>query len=221
MKVYFISGMAADRRVFKHILLPEGFEAVYLDWITPLGNELLSDYALRLASGIDIDEPFALVGLSMGGMIASEIARQYDPVATILISSVPVSSQLPTHFKWARALQLHKFVPIRVVQSASILKRLFTAETPEDKDMLREMIIDSDMDFIRWAMNAVLKWKNEKQPSSYIHIHGTRDEVLPIRFTNPTHIIPRAGHLMVMNRAEEINDILRTALTRTLTFQRC
>jgi pimeloyl-ACP methyl ester carboxylesterase len=216
MKVYFISGLAADRRAFKHISLPEGFEAVYLDWITPLENELLPDYALRLAAGIDVYEPFALVGLSMGGMIASEIARQYVPMATILISSIPVASHLPTHFKWAGALQLHKLVPVRFVQSAAIMKRLFTTEAPEDKAMLKKMIIESDMDFIRWAMGAILKWKNEKQPSSYVHIHGTRDEVLPIRFTNPTHIIREAGHLMVMNRAQEINAILGATLTNAL-----
>ena len=41
MKVYFVSGLAADKRVFKHIILPVGFETVYLDWITPLKNESL------------------------------------------------------------------------------------------------------------------------------------------------------------------------------------
>jgi len=216
MKVYFISGLAADGRAFKHILLPEGFEAVYLNWITPVENESLSDYALRMAEKIDTHEPFALVGLSMGGMIASEISRQYQPVSTILISSIPIASQLPDYFKLAGTLRLHKLVPVRFVQSAAILKRLFTTETPEDKAMLKKMIIESNTDFIRWAMNAILKWRNEKHPSSYIHIHGTKDEVLPIRFTTPTHIIPKAGHLMVMNRAQEINAILGRTLTTAL-----
>src|SRR6266487_4519719 len=98
MKVYFISGLAADKRVFKHIQLPPGFEAVHLDWISPQKDESLANYALRLADNINRNEPFALVGLSFGGMLATEIAKRYHPAATILISSVPVSTQLPGYY---------------------------------------------------------------------------------------------------------------------------
>ena len=41
MKIYFISGLAADRRIFKNLRLPDGFEPVYLDWISPLKDESL------------------------------------------------------------------------------------------------------------------------------------------------------------------------------------
>ena len=88
MKVYFISGLAADSRVFKHIQLPSGYQAHYLDWITPLPNESLKGYALRLSEAIDLKEPFVIAGLSMGGMIATEIANIYQPAACILFCSV-------------------------------------------------------------------------------------------------------------------------------------
>jgi hypothetical protein len=35
MNVYFISGLAGDSRVFKHVRLPQGYEMVHLDWINP------------------------------------------------------------------------------------------------------------------------------------------------------------------------------------------
>ncbi|MBC7849623.1 MAG: hypothetical protein H7Y31_07800, partial [Chitinophagaceae bacterium] len=53
MKVYFISGLAADRRVFKNIVLPDEHEIVHLDWITPLKGESLREYSQRLSSPID------------------------------------------------------------------------------------------------------------------------------------------------------------------------
>lgn len=53
MKVYFISGLAADSRVFKHVVLPPGYEPIYIDWINPLTAESLQDYALRLAEKIN------------------------------------------------------------------------------------------------------------------------------------------------------------------------
>ena len=60
MKVYFISGLAADSRVFKHIRLPEKYQPVYLDWIKANKNESLESYALRLAKKIDMNEKFIL-----------------------------------------------------------------------------------------------------------------------------------------------------------------
>jgi pimeloyl-ACP methyl ester carboxylesterase len=213
MKVYFISGLAADKRVFKHIRLPDGFEIIHLDWITPRKKESLEAYSLRLAENIQTGEPFVLVGLSMGGMIASEIAKKYTPSATILLSSIPAHRYLPTHLKLVGKLRLHKLMPVAVVKSAAIMKRLFTAETPDDKITLKQIIRDSDTAFIRWAMDAILKWKNEDIPQPLYHLHGTRDEVLPVKYTRPTHIIKKGGHLMVMNRATEVNHFLAETLS--------
>jgi len=208
MKVYFISGLAADSRVFKNIRLPEGYEMVHLDWMAPRLHETLGEYALRMAERIDTRQPFALLGLSFGGMLVTEIAKKYSPVKTILISSVPAYGQLPWYFHVAGRLGLQKLIPVALVKKAALMKRLFTAETSEDKQMLRVLIKDSDNHFIYWAMDAILRWRGEGAPFSYIHIHGTRDEVLPVRFTAPTHPIPKAGHLMVMNRAGELNAII-------------
>jgi len=212
MKVYFVSGLAADSRVFKNIQLPDHCIPVFLEWIDPQKNESLKNYALRLAEKIDTSEPFAIVGLSMGGMITAEICKKYTPAHTILISSVPSSKQLPFYFKTAGKLRLHKMIPVSLVKSAAILKRFFTTETDEDKAILQSIIKDSDVKFIHWAMDAILKWRSDHPPVSYIHIHGSRDEVLPMRFTSPTHIINKGGHLLVMNRAGELNAILRDQL---------
>lgn len=216
MKVYFISGLAADCRVFRHIQLPEGFETVYLDWIDPLPNEAFTEYALRLADSIDKSAPFAVIGLSMGGMIATEIAKHHHPVITILISSIPSSAHLPGYLKIAGKLGIHKLVPVSVVKSGAILKRFFTNEAKEDKELLKQIIRDSDPAFIRWAMDAILKWKCEEPPAGFIHIHGTKDEVLPVRYTRPTHTIEKGGHLMIMTRAQELNEIVRSCLGKIL-----
>lgn len=214
LNIYFISGLAADRSVFKHLQLTPFCSAIYLDWIEPEKAETLAAYALRLAEKIDTSKPFALVGLSFGGMLATEIALRLKPVFLILISSIPRVQQLPHYFKLAAVLRLHKLVPIRFIQQAALLKRFFTIETAADKTLLRAMIRKSDVYFIRWAMHAVLTWKNTLVPENLIHIHGTRDEVLPVRFTKPTHIIPKGGHLMVMTRPEEINKILQEVLSK-------
>jgi len=214
MKVYFISGLAADRRAFKHVELPMGFETEYLDWIPPDAGETLQQYALRLAKDIDSEKPFVTIGLSMGGMIATEIAKKYENAHTILISSVPSPVYFPPHFRMVRNLRLYRLVPVAVIKSAAITKRLFSRESKEDKIMLQKMIRECSNDFVKWAISAIMKWDNKELPSSYIHIHGTRDEMFPVSFTKPTHIIKKGGHFMIMTHARQVNEILEAELKK-------
>lgn len=212
MKIYFISGLAADSRVFEHIRLPVNYQPVYLDWIRAKKDESLQSYALRLSEKIDLNEKFILVGLSMGGMVAAEIAKRYKPVATILISSVATYKQFPKRFRLAYYLKLHKLIPAKFFKSTSLIKRIFTVESKKDKIILTQVIKDSDPEFIRWALGAILEWKNEEIPEKLWHIHGSKDEIFPVRHIKPTHIIPKGRHMMVMSRAIEVNRILKEIL---------
>ena len=212
MKVYFISGLAADCRVFKHIKLPAGFEAVYMDWIAPLKHETLQSYAYRMAEKMDTSQHFALVGLSMGGMIATEIANKFKPSTCILLSSVPTHKQMPGYFKLAYVFKLHKIVPIGLLQKISLMKRGLSPDNNEDKQLLKQVIKDSDPAFIRWAMDAILSWKNEALPASLWQIQGDKDGILPIRWARPTHRVKGGNHLMIMSKATELNVFLSEAL---------
>lgn len=214
MKVYFIPGLGADRRVFKNITLPAGYEPVYVDWLKPLEGEDLSSYAERVHKSLNPQIPYILVGLSMGGMIASEIAHKHPPALLVLISSIPCSLHLPGYYRKAAALKLQKLIPISLFKSMAVMKRFFTTETPEDKKMLKAMIRDVDPKFIYWSLEAILGWKMEEPFPNRIHIHGTRDELLPVKYTKPTHRIEKGGHLLVMNRGEEVSKILEEVLSR-------
>lgn len=204
--------MAADERVFKYIQLPPGYEIVHLTWIAPRAHESLPAYAARMAERIDTREPFALVGLSFGGMLVTEIAKFAHPARLILISSIPLSAHLPRYFKVAAFLRLHKIVPISMIKTAARWKRYISGENSDDKKLLWEIINSSDPAFIRWSMEAVLTWKNDVLPQPLIHIHGAYDIVLPRRYTTPTHVIPKAGHLMVMAQHTEVNALLQKLL---------
>ena len=47
MKLYAISGLGADQRVFKYLTLD--CEIIPLEWIDPQKNEPLENYAIRLS----------------------------------------------------------------------------------------------------------------------------------------------------------------------------
>ena len=213
MNVYFISGLAADERVFSHILLPDGCQPVHLNWIPAQEKESLQGYASRLSQKINASEPFAIIGLSMGGMVATEIAKKFNPVATILLSSVPSHRHFPLRIKVSGALRLNRLLPVSFFKKASLIKRFFTTEATADKALLEQVIRDSDPVFISWALGAILEWRNEALPKNYFHIHGNRDEIFPMTKTKPTHIIKGGTHLMVLSKANEINVILREILS--------
>ena len=217
MKAYFISGIGADYRLFTHTRLPEGYEAVYIHWIPPQKTETLPDYAQRLIAQIDTTEPFILIGLSLGGIMSVEIAKRTSPVCTIIISSVPLSAQLPGYYKLAGKLRLGRLVPASLLKSAASIKHSLTMKSAANRQLMRTIIRAGDDRFIRWALNAVLDWDNREIPSPFFHIHGTRDEVFPIGLTNPTHIVPKGGHMFLMSHPAMINDILQQILS-TLTL---
>jgi pimeloyl-ACP methyl ester carboxylesterase len=210
--MYFTSGIGADYRLFTHLRLPAGFEKEYIHWVPPIQNEKLADYAVRLTTQIDSSQPFALAGLSLGGIMSVEMAKHVKPVCTILISSVPVSAHLPKYYRLAGQLGLGKLVPASLLKAVTSAKHALMMRPAANRQLMMDVIRDGDDRFIRWALTAVLEWENTQVPTPLYHIHGTRDEVFPIRLTQPTHTVKKAGHMFLLYRADLVNEFLSEIL---------
>ncbi len=212
MKVYFISGLGADARAFSKLSLPQHIDPVFLEWIKPEEGESLASYSRRLAEPIDQREPFILVGLSMGGMVAVEIARILKSHRTIIISSVHTHESFPKRLKLAGKLRLFRIIPVSWLKSGSMIKRIFFGEAPHARKLIRDMIRDSDPHFIKWALKAIGKWQNTWRPPALIHIHGENDEIFPLRYCKPDFIIPKGAHLMIVTQSDEVSGLLAELL---------
>jgi len=212
LKAYFISGLGADKMAFKRIKLPEGYEPVYLDWITPEKNESLSNYACRFSSLIKNDDAFILIGLSFGGMLACEIAKLRNPMKTIIISSLASSNELPWYFKRAGSIGLHKAVPIKLLKAGTIIKNLMGAASREDKAIIINYAKYANPDLVRWSLHAIVNWNQPERLPGIVHLHGSNDYMLPLKYTRPDYIIKNGGHLMIFNKADEVNKILNEVL---------
>jgi pimeloyl-ACP methyl ester carboxylesterase len=212
VRAYFISGLGADRRAFYKIKLPRGYQPIYLDWITPLANETLADYAKRFSQAIKQDEEFVLIGLSFGGMLASELAKIVSPKKLIIISSLSSYSELPWYFKLAGKLGLHRIISPSLYKQATIMNRFMGAGNKEMKSIVYSYVNNIDPAFIRWSLNVIVNWSHTERLSEMIHIHGSNDHLLPRRYVKADYLVKGGGHLMVMNRADEVNSILREVL---------
>lgn len=212
MKVYMISGLGANEHAFDFIRLPEGFDPYIINWEKPEEGEALQHYALKLATHIREDEPYVLMGLSIGGMIATEIAKVKKPLATILVSSAASSDELPMFYRKAGWVGLHKMIPTVMYKSASFLKRYFVSEKPEAAAIIRSMIHQADPAFIKWGINAIVHWQNHDVPRSVFRIHGTKDEILPLKKDVQYRLVEGGRHLMILDRAKEVNQLISEIL---------
>jgi pimeloyl-ACP methyl ester carboxylesterase len=215
MNAYFISGLGADKRVFQKIKLPDGFNIIHIEWPALKANETLEAHAKRISLQIETDKPFILIGLSFGGMIVTELAKLYSPAAAFIISSVPVKSQFPPYFRLLGRLNIHRLVPAGILKWPNPFSFwLFGTKTKEEKELLKQILKDTEGAYIKWAINAILTWQNMERPGNIIHIHGTMDRILPIRYTRPDIKIEGGKHFMVFSIAGTINQILEKELKK-------
>jgi hypothetical protein len=212
LNVYCISGMGVDDRLFKNIKL-NNCNIRHVKWVTPFKNESLPEYALRLSSQIDTSQPFALIGVSFGGMCSVEIAKKLNPVKTFVVSSCKKSSELPLKISFWKYLALYKLLSdARYIQGAALVGRQFGVENKEQKERFLEMLKSAPPNYFSAAVHCIIHWKNEIVPGSVVQIHGTADEVLPHRKINCQYKIEGGTHFMIVNRAKEINEIINKEL---------
>jgi pimeloyl-ACP methyl ester carboxylesterase len=210
MDVYLISGLGADRRVFRNLTFGKEVNIHYLDWIPPKAKESLKAYALRLAENIDASRAFSLIGLSFGGMLATEMASVLEPKRTILISSISSKNELPWYYRLAGRMRMNKMIPtIKPNSIPRFISSFFGVETNEDALFFHQLMRDTDPHFSKWAIDSILKWNRAESPSGVVRIHGAKDKVLPIRHGKADYLIPDGSHFMVFNRAEKISAILK------------
>jgi pimeloyl-ACP methyl ester carboxylesterase len=213
--LYLISGMGADERIFQHLQFPENYIVHYLPWLTPNPAETFPEYAFRMATRIE-HEHVTLVGVSFGGMLAIEIARQRPVNKIILISSIKHTLEKPAYLRWVKKtglIHLLRLPDAIIFSRRKILVKLFlNTETTEERNLLNDYVRKTAYEYLRWGIRTIVNWQNDVIPASLVHIHGGKDRTFPVRAISPDYVIPTGGHFMVFNRATEINEILKKEL---------
>jgi pimeloyl-ACP methyl ester carboxylesterase len=214
-RVYLISGLGADKRLFKNISLPN-HEVIATDWLLPDINDTLITYSQSIVKQYNIQDNSIVIGVSLGGMIAVEIAKQVTLDKVILISSIKTDSEAPWYFQLFRKLPVYDITPGNLFPRLGFLIRpLFGKMEPADRDLFKSMLKSSSPVFLKWAMRAVLYWKNDVIPPHLYHIIGNKDLVFPYKnIKDPTAIIEGGTHIMVFDKADEINHLLAGILQK-------
>lgn len=210
MKVYAISGLGADERVFVNLGLE--CELVHLLWIKPTKGESIADYVIRLSKGIDQSEEYGILGLSFGGLVAVEISKVLNPKFTILISSVEVRSELPFLFRLIGNIGILKLIP-------SVLFRIPTFVATwlfgtNQKDLLKLILKDADLYFYKWSINELVSWRNTTRLKNCFKIEGEKDKLLPPAKDRNSTVVKDGQHFMIMDKAEEVSVLVNNIVLK-------
>lgn len=211
MTIYLVPGLANDKRIFKNLSeYLSDYNLVYLEHLPTTDlDETIEQYVNRLIMHYgDFDENSVIIGMSLGGIIATELSKKIKFRRVVLISTVKHKSELPLLIRAAKKFNIH-IPPILIKSSIKPISIFLGVTNSDGADYIHKMINDANEEHIIWAQRAAAKWENRLIPDNYIHIHGTNDEIFPFKYIKPTHKIEGGTHYMIMDRAGEISEIIK------------
>lgn len=205
MKIFAISGLGADKRVFKYLTLE--YDLIPIEWIKPKKKEPIIEYSKRLIReyGIENEQEFGILGVSFGGLIATEISKLTKPKFTILISSVETRTELSGIIKLVGKLKLIELIPEKLLNPPKALAHFMFGT--EKKELLNSILADTDLNFTKWAIRELMNWKNQSRLPNLIKISGTKDKLLPPKGENII-LIDKGEHFMIVDNAEKISEVI-------------
>ena len=181
-----------------------GIDVCTPDHVEPAPGEELSHYALRVAELNGIRASDVVGGVSFGGMIAAEIARQRTVAGLILLGSCVRPERLPWSYRWIE--RLGKFIPDSLLGFRSfrpLVRWRFAPVTAEAERCLMAMAATCPTSQIRGFGRMAIKWSGvERFSCPVLSVHGDRDRIIPARCAEPGLILQNAGHAFTLTHAE-------------------
>ncbi len=198
-------GMAASPKIFELLEFPESFSIKYLDWIKPLKSEKLTDYAYRMSLFIKCENPI-LIGVSLGGILVQEISKFIKCQKIIIISSVKSKDELPIPMKMAKHTKIHKLLPLEWIENIeNLVLFVFGKSTKIKVKLYRKYLSHRDPEYLAWAIDALVNWKQKEALESIIHIHGINDNIFSIGLIEDPVIKIKGSHAIILTQADWFN----------------
>lgn len=211
--IYFISGLGADERVFQFLDIKIQANIFFIKWIDPLKNENLQNYVKRLSRQIDSSDNNILIAVSFGGIIAIELSKIVNLKKIFIISSIKTKNEMPILYRIIKVIKIVSLIPSKLFISCnSLISFFFGIENKKEKELLTQILQDTNASFAKWAIMQFLNWETDIEIKNLIHIHGTKDRLLPIRNIKHCNRIVDGTHFMIINKSEEISNIINEHL---------
>jgi len=209
--IYAIPGLGTTEKLFSFLKL-NGCELKVLSWPKPLPQQSMKEYAQMFVEQINTNEKFYLLGVSLGGMLCSELSHLVNAEKTILISSCKTKNELPILIRALNYIPLQKILPEVLLRKMALHSQWLLGFKKEFEADFKEMINSMPENYFLNTINMIVNWDNTKAPKHCIHIHGTSDRLLLFNNVKADHVIQNGNHAMIVYKADEISEILNRFL---------
>ena len=211
--LYLFPGQGSDSAIFSKMNFPDSLELKYMTLPTPNKREMLPEYARRFVSQIDTTEKYSLIGVSLGGMICTELADLLNPEKVILISSAKCAAELPAKYRFQQKVRLNRAIPASWYRGgALLLQPIVEPDRNNEKAIFKRMLKSKDKIYMKQAVDIIINWQRETYNPNIIHIHGDKDNTIPIKNVNVTLIVEEGSHMMALTMGERIGKIIAEQL---------
>lgn len=232
--IVFVPGLMSDTRIF-----------------TPQINELSRDYPVHIAShnaGESIremaqivlettPETFALVGHSMGGIVAMEMLRQApDRVTRVALLSTTPLGETPAQAAWREPQIVRAKAGYLEDALSAAMSQENLAPTPGRQDalrLIRQMGMDIGAEVFVRQSRALQRRRDAqsvliKTKATALLLCGSYDRLTPVKrheamaeliAHSELVVLENAGHLPTLESPEATNQALRTWLERPLMLR--
>lgn len=215
-RLYLLPGQGSDHRIYSHIQFPAGVDTVHLHFLTPEPQETMEQYALRMSAQVDTTQPFAFMGVSLGGMVSLEMADLLHPQKVILISSASSAEEVPELYTFFRSYPVYQYLPAGLFKySTYLLQPLYEPDRSRERKTCNSMIGQKDALFMKQAVGLIVTWDRREVDNTgiaLIQIHGSADHTLPLHQITADHIVPDGSHMMTLTRPEAVSRAIAAAL---------
>lgn len=214
-RVYLFPGLGSDERIFEKINLDSSYIPVHIVYPVPSKHANMQAYAKTLLPQIDTSSHFIFIGVSIGGMICTELSDLLTPDKVILLSSAKCRKELPFRYRFQKTIPLNKITPKGLMKlGAKILQPVVEPDRNKNKATFKDMLRKKNKTYLKRSVNMIVNWNRKEYKPSIIHIHGTNDHTLPVRLIKATHLIDGGSHMMTLTRGNEVNLIIRSILSQ-------
>ena len=214
MRLYCLPGLGADHRIYDRCDFGSA-SITWLDWPEMPAGSTLADYARFLAPQVDRSQAHALIGTSMGGMVAQELALITKPVRTVIISSWKCPDERPwllTLLGRLRAAYLvNRFFMRPSVPPVSMMRWKLGLESEAAQRHVQLMMDRWSPAQLRVMIHACLTWEGVDAHNAF-HLHGNRDALMPVKRIRDAQVIAGGTHLMVYTNAPELSAVVRSII---------
>jgi len=214
LKIYGISGLAADEKMFAKLSFHPPNELAILPWEPSSRDQTLQEYASKFVKRIDQSQPVVLLGLSFGGMLISEICDRIPVTKAILISSAPSNQFIP---KWLKIVPNFLITPglLRTAYRLTpwfVFDYFFGSRNEEGKKLIRHYLKNMNFRNVSNHVRMISNWSRKETPSSVVRIHAMDDRLLSFEKSGTQYVLERGGHFAILSESERISEIINHEL---------